>query len=327
MTALPNIVILGDYERALKRFSNWEKLEKQANITIHHEPLHDEALYEAVKDADAIAIVRDRSPFNEAMIARLPKLKFLMFTGERNGTLDATALISRNIPIACTPGGPSKETTAELTWALILGASKRLIEENKLIASGGWRDQLSVLPMLSGERLGIMGLGAIGSRVARVGAAFGMEVVTWSPRMTPERAAAENAKSVSLKELLATSKVVSMHLVAGPGTKGLISADQLALMRPDAILVNTSRSALIHMGDLQKALAQGRPGQAAVDVFDIEPLPVNDPLRATPNLLVTPHLGFIAEPIFATFSKGITDTLEAWLDNKPVPHPFKPSPP
>lgn len=324
MTALPNIVILGDYERALKRFSHWDKIEKQANITIHHEPLRDEALYNAVKDADAIAIVRDRSPFNEAMIARLPRLKFLMFTGERNGTLDATALMSRNIPIACTPGGPSKETTAELTWALILGASKRLIEENKLIASGGWRDSLSVLPMLSGERLGIMGLGAIGSRVARVGAAFGMEVVTWSPRMTPERAAAENAKAVSLEELLSTSKVVSMHLVAGPGTKGLISADQLALMRPDSILVNTSRSALINMSDLQNALAAGKPGQAAVDVFDIEPLPANDPLRNTPNLLVTPHLGFIAEPIFATFSKGITDTLEAWLDNKPVPHPFKP---
>jgi phosphoglycerate dehydrogenase-like enzyme len=324
MASLPNIVILGDYERALRRFSNWEKLEKQANLTFHHEPLRDEELYEAVKDADAIAIVRDRSPFNEAMIARLPKLKFLMFTGERNGTLDAGALVARNIPIACSPGGPSKETTAELTWALILGASKRLIEENKLIASGGWRDHLSVLPMLSGERLGIMGLGAIGSRVARVGAAFGMEVVAWSPRMTPERAAEQNAKAVSLDELLSTSKVVSMHLVAGPGTKGLISADQLALMRPDSILVNTSRAALINMADLQKALIAGKPGQAAVDVFDVEPLPANDPLRNTPNLLVTPHLGFIAEPIFASFSKGITETLEAWLDNKPLPHPFKP---
>lgn len=324
MTSAPNIVILGDYERALRRFSNWEKLEKHAHLTIHHEPLRDEALYEAVKDADAIAIVRDRSPFNEAMIARLPKLKFLMFTGERNGTLDAAALVARNIPIACTPGGPSKETTAELTWALILGASKRIIEENRLIASGGWRDTLSVLPMLAGERLGIMGLGAIGSRVARVGAAFGMEVVTWSPRMTPERAAAENAKSVSLEELLSTSKIVSMHLVAGPGTKGLISADQLALMRPDSILINTSRAALINMTDLREALVAGRPGQAAVDVFDIEPLPKDDPLRNTPNLLVTPHLGFIAEPIFATFAKGITDTLEAWLDNKTVPHPFKP---
>jgi len=198
------------------------------------------------------------------------------------------------------------------------------MEENKLIAFGGWRDALSLLPMLSGQRLGVMGLGAIGSRVARVGNAFGMEVVTWSPRMTPERAALENAKSVSLDELLSTSKVVTMHLVAGPGTKGIISADQLALMRPDSILVNTSRAALIDMPDLRKALTAGRPAQAAVDVFDVEPLPVDDPLRNTPNLLVTPHLGFIAEPIFEAFSNGITETLEAWLDQKPVPHPFKP---
>ena len=324
MASLPSIVILGDYERALRRFSNWDALEQKATLTIHHEPLREDALYEAVKDADAIAIVRDRAPLNESMIARLPKLKFLMFTGERNGTLEASALVARNIPMACSPGGPSKETTAELTWALILGASKRLVEQNHLLASGGWRDQLSVLPMLAGERLGVMGLGSIGSRVARVGAAFGMEVVTWSPRMTPERAAAENAKSVSLDELLKTSKIVTMHLVAGPGTKGLISADQLALMRSDSILVNTSRAALINMGDLQKALALGRPGQAAIDVFDVEPLPEKDPLRNTPNLLATPHLGFIAEPIFATFAKGIIETLEAWLDQKPVPHPFLP---
>ena len=136
MTQLPNIVILGDYENALRRFSKWDKLEQRANLIVHHEPLHEEALYEAIKDADAIAIVRDRAPLNEAMIARLPKLKFLMFTGERNGTLATGALTSRNIPIGCTPSGPSKETTAELTWALILGASKRLVEENKLIASG-----------------------------------------------------------------------------------------------------------------------------------------------------------------------------------------------
>jgi phosphoglycerate dehydrogenase-like enzyme len=324
MSSLPNIVILGDYERALRRFSRWDQLDQKANLTIHHEPLYDEALYEAVKEADAIAVVRDRSPFNEAMIARLPKLKFFMFTGERNGTLEASALTSRNIPIGCTPGGPSKETTAELTWALILGASKRLVEENKLISSGGWRDELSVLPLLAGERLGIMGLGSIGSRVAKVGAALGMELVAWSPRMTPERAAVEGAKSVSLEELLKTSKVVSMHLVAGPGTKGLISADQLALMRPDSILVNTSRAALINTPDLLKALASGRPGQAAIDVFDVEPLPVDSPLRSTRNLLVTPHLGFVAEPIFETFANKITETLEAWISGNPIPHPFTP---
>jgi len=324
MAKLPNIVILGDYERALRRFSQWDRIEQNSNLMIHHEPLRDEPLYEAVKDADVIAIVRDRSPFNEAMIARLPKLKLLMFTGKRNGTLDSAALLSRHIPIACTPGGPSKETTAELTWALILGASKQLVRQNNLVSSGGWRDELSVLPMLSGERLGVIGLGAIGSAVARVGKAFGMELVAWSPNMTPERAAIENATSVSLDELLSTSKVVTLHLVAGPGTKGLISADQLALMRPDSILVNTSRSALINMSDLSAALKKGCPGQAAIDVFDIEPLPSHDPLRSTPNLLATPHLGFIAEPVFKMFSQGITETLEAWLDQKPLPHPYQP---
>ena len=322
MIPLPNIVILGDYERALKRFSKWDQLERQADITIHHEPLQGEALYEAVKDADAIAVVRDRASFNDALIARLPKLKFFMFTGERNGTLESSALISRNIPIACTPSGPSKESTAELTWALILGASKRVIEQNRLATTGGWRDELSVLPLLAGERLGVMGLGSIGSRVAKVGVAFGMEVVTWSPRMTPERAAAENASSVSLEELLKTSKVITMHLVAGPGTKGLISKNELALMRPDSILINTSRAALINMSDLQEALLVGKPRQAAIDVFDIEPLPLDSSLRHTQNLLITPHLGFVAEPIFENFSNKITETLSAWLSNKPVPHPF-----
>ena len=323
MANLPNVVILGDYERALRRFSNWTKVDQRSHITIHHDPLREEALYEAVKDADVIVLVRDRTPFNEALIARLPKLKLFLFTGKRNGTLDASALISRNIPIACTPGGPSKETTTELTWALILGASKHLIRQNSLVHSGGWRDELSVLPMLSGERLGIIGLGSIGSAVARVGKAFGMELVTWSPNMTTERAAAQNAKSVSLEELLTTSKVVSLHLVAGPNTKGLIGAEELAMMRSDAILVNTSRSALIDTQALQDALAAGRPGQAAIDVFDMEPLPANDALRNIPNLLTTPHLGFVAEPVFAMFSKGIVDTLEAWLDQKPAPYPFE----
>lgn len=324
MNPLPNIVILGDYERALRRFSQWNKLEQKSNLTIHHEPLRDDALHEAVKDADAIAIVRDRAPLNAAMIAKLPKLKFLMFTGKRNGTLDSAALLARNIPIACTPGGPSKETTTELTWALILGAAKQLVRQNHLVISGGWRDELSVLPMLSGERLGVIGLGAIGNSVARVGKAFGMEIATWSPNMTPERAKAGDAISLSLNELLSTSKVVTLHLVAGPGTKGLIGADQLSLMRPDSILVNTSRSALIQMPDLCAALQKGAPGQAAIDVFDIEPLPQNDPLRNTPNLLTTPHLGFIAEPVFKMFSQGITETLEAWLDQKPIPHPYVP---
>ena len=324
MANLPKVVILSDYEHALRRFSDWSKVDMLCNVQIHHQALQDEVLYEAVKDADVIVIVRDRTPFNESLIARLPKLKLLMFTGKRNSTLDTAALISRKIPIACTLGGPSKETTTELTWALILGATKDLIGQNSLIQSNQWRDESSVLPMLSGERLGIIGLGSIGSAVARVGAAFGMEVVTWSPNMTAERAAAQNAKSVSLEELLKTSKVVSLHLVAGPNTKGLIGAGELAMMRSDAVLVNTSRSALIQMNAIKKALKLGRPSRAAIDVFDHEPLPANDPIRNSPGLLLTPHLGFVAEPVFANFSKGITDSLEAWFSGQELPYPFEP---
>lgn len=323
MANLPNVVILGDYEHALRRYSDWSKVNQLCHISIHHEPLSDNALYEALKDAEIVILVRDRTPFNEALINRLPKLKLLMFTGKRNATLDVAALKASNIPIACTPGGPSKETTTELTWALILGATKNLLRQNQLIQSGNWRDELSVLPMLSGERLGLIGLGAIGSAVAKVGLAFGMEVVAWSPNMTEERAAAQNVKSVSLNELLKTSKVVSLHLVAGPSTKNLLGTEQLGLMRPDSVLVNTARSALIQMDALQAALKLGRPGQAALDVFEIEPLPKDDLLRNNSAMLLTPHLGFVAQPIIETFAKGITETLEAWITKQSIPYPFE----
>lgn len=323
MANLPNVVILGDYEHALRRYSNWSQVDQLCKLQIYQEPLQGEPLYQAVKDAQVIVLVRDRTPFDAALIARLPKLKLLMFTGKRNGTLDVAALKAKGIPIACTPGGPSKDSTTELTWALILGASKNLLHQNALIQAGEWRDELSVLPMLSGERLGLIGLGAIGSAVAKVGLAFGMEVVTWSPNMTSERAAAQNVHFVSLNELLKTSKVISLHLVAGPSTKGLIGAKQLALMRPDALLVNTARSALINMEDLQVALKLGRPAQAALDVFETEPLPKEDSLRNNPALLITPHLGFVAEPIFKVFSEGITSTLEAWFTQQTIPYPFE----
>ncbi|MBJ7379519.1 MAG: D-2-hydroxyacid dehydrogenase family protein [Polynucleobacter sp.] len=319
MNTKPTIAILGDYEKCLRRFADWSTLEQKANIQIHHEPLQGEALYEVIKHADAIAIVRDRAPINAAMIERLPKLRFVMFTGARNNTLDTAALATRHIPVGVTAGGPSKETTAELTWALILAASKNIIDQQALLQEGQWRNSNSVLPMLNGERLGIIGLGAIGSNVANVGRAFGMEIVTWSPNMTPERAEKVGAKAVSLEELLSSSKIVSLHIVASPSTQGLIHAENLKLMRPDSLLVNTSRSALIKTADLIQALQLGRPGKAAIDVFDIEPIPKNDPLRSTPNLLMTPHLGFIAEPIFKAFAHGINETLLAWTDDKPIP--------
>jgi phosphoglycerate dehydrogenase-like enzyme len=178
----------------------------------------------------------------------------VVFTGTRNLALDAEALKQRGIPVSHTEWGPSKDSTAELTWALILGLHKRLVEQNKLIIDQQWRNQHSLLPVLKGQTLGLVGLGEIGSRVAKIALAFGMKVVTWSPNMTAQRAAAVGAESVSLDALMQTSDIVSLHIVASPATKGMINQEKLALMKKDALLINTSRSTLVDTNALVQAL-------------------------------------------------------------------------
>ena len=316
----PNIVVVGDAEQALQRLVDWVALRVLADITLHHQPLAGQALVEALKDADAVVLVRDRTPLDAALLARLPRLRYLVFTGTRNTTLDLAALAARQIPVSHTEWGPSKDSTCEMTWALILAATRQLESQTALLRSGRWRPDaaLPLAGVLNGETLGLIGLGEIGGRVARVGQALGMKVVTWSPRMTPERAAAHGALAVPLEELLATSKVVSLHLVPTAATRQLLGAEQLALMRPDSLLVNTSRSALIDGAALVSALEQGRPGFAALDVFDVEPLPSDAPLRRLPNVLLTPHLGFVTEPVFQRFAAGVAECLTAWLAGKPL---------
>src|SRR6185295_514559 len=200
------------------------------------------------------------------------------FTGGRNTQLDFQALAARAIPVTNTVMSDSKPATAELTWALILAAAKRLEAYMALLRRDGWRDGKGLPQVLKGQRLGLIGFGEIGRMVGEVGKAFGMELVTWSPHMTPERAADGGAKSVTLEELLQTSKVVSLHLVPAEATRKLLNAERLAMMRPDSILVNTARSALIDMKALEAALAVGRPGIAALDVYDDEPVPAEHPL-------------------------------------------------
>ena len=316
----PHIVVLGDLEQALHRIGDWRAIEAAAEITFHHQPLQGADLVAAAEQADAVVLVRDRTPLDAATIARLPKLRYVVFTGSRNATLDLTSLAARGIPVSHTDWGPSKESTSELTWALILAATRRLADYGFLMQQGQWRfSQPQPLPgVLHGEVLGLVGLGEIGRRVAQVGKAFGMEVLTWSPNMTAERAAAHGAQAVSIETLLARSKVVSLHLVPSRATQKLINAERLAQMRPDSLLVNTSRSALVDMPALAQALREGRIGMAALDVFDQEPLPVDDPLRHTPRLLLTPHLGFVVEPVFERFARGVVTCLEAWLADQPL---------
>ena len=319
----PLVVVLDDYEDSLRRTADWSPIEDRAEVRFHTERLRGDALFDAVKDADAIVLVRDRTPFKAELLARMPKLKCFIFTGGRNTQLDYATLAARGIPVANTRMTDSKSATAELTWALILAASKRLEPYLALLRRGGWRDGGGLPQVLKGQRLGLVGFGEIGKMVGKVGAAFGMELVTWSPHMTPERAAEGGARAVSLEELLATSKVVTLHLVPSPETRKLLDAKRLATMRDDSILVTSARSALIDMAALPAALDAGRPAMAALDVYDDEPLAKDHPLLGRDDVVLTPHLGFVNDPTFAHFGPDVVANLMAWLDGKPMPRPVK----
>ena len=320
MTPL-NITILGDYEQALTRLADWSGVQSQATLTVHSQPLEGAALIAALLETDIVILVRDRTPLDAATIAQLPRLKYLIFTGTRNTTLDLDALKALNIPVSHTEWGPSKDSTCELTWTLILAASKQLAANTALFTEGKWRPATAqpLGGVLHGQTLGLIGLGEIGGRVAKVGQALGMKVITWSPRMTPERATEKGATAVSLETLLQTSHVVSLHLVPTAVSKHLLNAERLAMMRPGSLLVNTSRSALIDSAALVDALRQGKPGFAALDVFDVEPIPADDPLRSLPNVLLTPHLGFVTEPVFQNFATGVLECVSAYLAGEALP--------
>jgi phosphoglycerate dehydrogenase-like enzyme len=318
------IVVLDDYEDSLRKTADWSSVEARAEVVFHTQRLRGDALLDAIRDAQAVVVVRDRTPFKAELIGKLPNLKLFQFTGTRNTQVDLQAMAARGIAVGHTEMGSSKESTTEMTWALILAAAKRLEAYMSLVRRGQWRDGKGLPVTLAGQRLGIVGLGSIGTRVGAVGRAFGMELVTWSPNMTPERAQAGGATAVSLEELLETSRVVTLHLVPSDATRKLINAERLARMRDDSILVNTARSALIDMAALDAALERGRPAIAALDVYDDEPLPAGYPLARRENVVLTPHLGFVNDPVFSKFGPGVVENLLAWLDARPLPRAVKP---
>ncbi len=312
----PSIVILDDWEHGLARLVDWSDIQNRSHLTIHHDRLRDEQLLAAVAQAQCVVLMRDRTPFPKSLITQLPDLQRIIFTGTRNNTLDQQAAEAAGIKVTATEFGPSKASTCELAWSLILASAKKLPDLLVSPQQPQWRTPAICqhLPeVLEGKRLGLIGLGHIGKRMAAVGRAFGMQVQAWSPNMTPERASEEDASSVSLETLLSTSDVVSLHIVVSDATRKLLNSDTLALMQPGSLLVNTSRSSLIDTPALIKALQQGRPGFAALDVFDNEP-GISPELVALPNILLTPHMGFVSEQVYRKFSTNVQQQLIQWLD-------------
>ena len=305
-------MVLDDYQNAARTMADWDRL--PVEVTVFREHMTDVA--DALRDFDIVVIMRERTPFPASLLARLPKLRLLITSGMRNASIDLAAAAERGVTVCGTKS--RSEPPVELTWALILGLARQLVPEAAAMRSGGsWQSTLGV--DLAGATLGLVGLGKIGTRVAAVGTAFGMEVVAWSQNLTAERASAAGASLAdSLPDLLSASDIVSVHLALSDRTRGLLDGAALAHLREDAFLVNTSRAAIVDRAALLAALRDNRIAGAGLDVFDKEPLPANDPFRTLPNVLATPHLGYVTRRNYSNYFRGAVEDIEAFLAGKPI---------
>jgi phosphoglycerate dehydrogenase-like enzyme len=311
--ALFKVAVLDDYQNVALSMADWSVLAGRSNITVFNDHLADtDALIARLEPFNVVCVMRERTPMTRAVISRLPKLRLIASTGARNASIDLEAAAERGIEVAHTGGNPTP--TVELTWALILAGARNIAAENASLRAGGW--QRFVGDDLSGKTLGLLGLGKIGGAVAWIGKAFGMDVIAWSQNLTAERAAEAGAAPVSKEDLFRRSDVLTIHLVLSNRTRGLVSANELALMKPTARLVNTSRGPIVVEADLIAALDSGKIAGAAIDVFDQEPLPPNHPFRALPNVLATPHIGYVSQSVYRRFYQDTVDNIQQWLDRQ-----------
>ncbi|MEU6067077.1 D-2-hydroxyacid dehydrogenase family protein [Streptomyces sp. NPDC047082] len=309
--------VLDDFQGVATGSADWSVLEPEVDVVALREHIADEdELAAALADFDIVVTLRERVAFPGSLIARLPRLRLLVASGMRNSVIDYAAAEAHGVTVCGTTS--SSTPPVELTWALLLGLARGIVEESNSLRSGGpW--QSTVGADLHGRRLGLLGLGKIGSKVAQVGLAFGMQVSAWSRNLTKERADEVGVDlSPSLEDLLATSDFVSVHLALGDRTRGLLGPAELALLKPTACLVNTSRAAIVDQDALLAALHAGRIAGAAVDVFDIEPLPADHPMRTAPRLLATPHLGYVSRDNYAAYYGQAVENIRAYLAGSPV---------
>jgi phosphoglycerate dehydrogenase-like enzyme len=307
------IAVLDDYQGVAMKLADWSGIRARADVDVFSDHLSDaDDVAARLLPYDVLCVMRERTPLGAALLERLPNLKLIASTGPRNASIDSKAAAARGIAVVHT--GYFGSPTVELTWALILAISRHLVAEAGAVRSGGW--QRSIGDDLSGKTLGIIGLGNLGSQVARIGLAFGMQVLAWSQNLSAEKAAAAGAALVSKEELLQRADIVSVHLVLSERTRGLIGAAELALMKRSARLVNTSRGPILVEAALLAALQAGQIAGAAIDVYDVEPLPADHPYRQMDNLLATPHIGYVSRGLYERFYRDTVANVTAWLDAK-----------
>jgi len=311
---MTRIAILDDYQRVALDMADWSSL-SDAEITVFDSHIEDEdALAAALQPFDVIAIMRERTAFPRSLFAKLPALKLLVTSGMKNAAVDLEA--ARDHGVAVSGTASSGHATAELSFLMILALARKLPDQMRSMGEGGWQAGLG--RDVRGARLGLLGLGRLGGEMAKIGAAFGMDVVAWSQNLTPQAAEAAGARHVPKSELFETADFVSVHLRLSERTQGIVGRDDIARMKPDACLINTSRGGLVDNDALVAALGDRRIGGAALDVYDHEPLPADDRLRSVPGLLLTPHIGYVTRESYDVFYPGTVESIRAWLDGAPI---------
>jgi phosphoglycerate dehydrogenase-like enzyme len=304
------IAILDDYQNVALEMADWSPLAGRADITVFNDHLSNlDEIVDRLLPFDVVCLMRERTPLPRAVIERLPRLKLIASTGTRNAAIDMDAAAERGIVVAHT--GYDGRSTVEMTWALILACVRQVALENAHLRAGGWQRTLG--DDLHGKTLGVLGLGNIGSEVARIGLAFGMDVIAWSQNLTPDKAHACGVRLASKDELFRNADILTIHLVLSQRTKGLVGAAELRAMKPSARLINTSRGPIVDEPALIEVLRERCIAGAALDVFDIEPLPTDHPFRSLDNVLSTPHIGYVARDLYRTFYGDTVKNITRWL--------------
>ena len=309
------LAVLDDYQATAKDLGDWSQLPPGTDVEYFHDHIDDEdRLVERLKDFDMVMGMRERTPFTRSIMSRLPKLRLLITTGRRNASFDIEAATELGITVCGTNG--SGEGPTELTWGLIIAMLRHIHEEDQRSRAGSWGTTVGI--GLKGKTLGLLGLGHIGSLVARVGAAFDMNIIAWSQNLTAERAKECQATLVDKDTLFREADVVSVHLVLSDRSRGLVGAHELSLMKPTAYLVNISRGPIVDEKALIDVLEREAIAGAALDTFDVEPLPADHPLVKTPNTLICPHLGYVTDESYRAFYAGVIENIRAFSSGEPV---------